>query len=77
MELTLWGCDVYTAGVDDRGIDFVIHRGTNCYYDVQVKSSRGMDGFSGPRKAEHFPRWLLGSFAPVCLAGSKALNITW
>jgi hypothetical protein len=44
MEFTLYGFDVYTAEVDDKGIDFVIRkerrRGTDIefvYYDVQVK----------------------------------------
>ncbi|SRR6266446_7563919 len=49
MELTLWGFDVYTTEVDDRGIDFVIRRGTNRYYDVQVKSSRSMNYIFFPK----------------------------
>lgn len=40
MEFTLFGFDVYTAEVDDKGIDFVIRRGIDRYYDVQVKSLR-------------------------------------
>ena len=47
MEFTLHGFDVYTAEVDDKGIDFVIRReriqGAEVYvdyYDVQVKSVR-------------------------------------
>lgn len=43
MEFTLYGFDVYTAEVDDRGIDFVVRKGTNCYYDVQVKSCRALN----------------------------------
>lgn len=39
MEFTLHGFDVYTAEVDDKGIDFVIRFDT-LYYDIQVKSSR-------------------------------------
>jgi hypothetical protein len=42
MEFTLYGFDIYTSEVDDRGIDFVIRRGQDHYYDVQVKSLRGM-----------------------------------
>ena len=38
MEFTLYGFDVYTSEVDDRGIDFVIRRGCDRYYDIQVKS---------------------------------------
>jgi hypothetical protein len=43
MEFTLYGFDVYTAEVDDRGIDFVIRKGSDRYYDVQVKSSRNLN----------------------------------
>ena len=32
--------DVYTAEVDDKGIDFVIRKSDHEYYDVQVKSVR-------------------------------------
>jgi len=38
MEFTLMGFDVYTTEVDDRGIDFVIRKDEDVYYDVQVKS---------------------------------------
>jgi len=38
MEFTLFGFDVYTAEVDDKGIDFVIRRRHDQHYDVQVKS---------------------------------------
>lgn len=40
MEFSLFGFDVYTAEVDDKGIDFVIRRGIDRFYDVQVKSVR-------------------------------------
>ncbi len=51
MEFALYGFDVYTAEVDDKGIDFVIRkehtqgngRVESRYYDVQVKSVRGMN----------------------------------
>ncbi len=44
MEFTLYGFDVYTAEVDDHGIDFCDLRsvGGN-YYDVQVKAVRGLN----------------------------------
>lgn len=41
MECARAGLDVYSSEVDDRGIDFVIRRGVDHYYDVQVKSIRG------------------------------------
>jgi hypothetical protein len=40
MEFTLFGFDVYTTEVDDKGIDFVIRRDIDRFYDVQVKSLR-------------------------------------
>ena len=40
MEFTLYGFDVYSAEVDDKGIDFIIKRENN-YYDIQVKSIKG------------------------------------
>ena len=43
MEFTLFGFDVYSAEVDDHGIDFVIRKGENTHYDVQVKSARGLN----------------------------------
>ena len=46
MEFTLHGFDVYGAEVDDKGIDFVIRRATDRFYDVQVKSLRPKKGAS-------------------------------
>lgn len=43
MEFTMYGFDVYTSEVDDRGIDFVIRKNVHLYYDVQVKSIRGLN----------------------------------
>ena len=44
MEFTLYGFDVYTAEVDDKGIDFVVcTKDRQRYYDVQVKSVRGFN----------------------------------
>jgi hypothetical protein len=40
MELTASGCDVYTSEVDDRGIDFVVRKDSDHYFDIQVKSLR-------------------------------------
>ena len=41
MEFALYGFEVYTAEVDDRGIDFVARHGAGGFYEVQVKSVRG------------------------------------
>jgi hypothetical protein len=40
MEAVRAGCDVYTAEVDDKGIDFVFRKDNLHYYDAQVKSLR-------------------------------------
>lgn len=63
MEFTLFGFDVYTAEVDDRGIDFVIRRGEDCYYDVQVKSARGFSYIFFPKDKFHPRRGLLAAVA--------------
>jgi len=34
--------DVYGAEVDDKGIDFVVRRDPAAYFDIQVKSLRGL-----------------------------------
>lgn len=38
IEFTRLGCDVNTAEVDDRGIDFVIRTEDRRYFDIQVKT---------------------------------------
>ena len=43
MELTLYGFEVYTSEVDDRGIDFVARRDDGPFFEVQVKSIRGFN----------------------------------
>lgn len=40
MELTSYGCDVYTSEVDDHGIDFVMKSKYGVFYEVQVKAIR-------------------------------------
>ncbi len=40
MELTAYGCDVYTSEVDDRGIDLVVRKDSDHHFDIQVKSLR-------------------------------------
>jgi hypothetical protein len=40
MEFALYAFEVYTAEVDDRGIDFVARHGSSGFYEVQVKSLR-------------------------------------
>jgi len=40
MEFVLCGCDVFTAEVDDHGIDLVLRTQQGRHFDVQVKSFR-------------------------------------
>lgn len=42
MEFTRYGFDVYEPEVDQRGIDFVIRKPEGKYYEMQVKSKRGL-----------------------------------
>jgi hypothetical protein len=37
----MWGFDVYSSEIDDRGIDFVIRKDASTYFDIQVKATRG------------------------------------
>jgi hypothetical protein len=39
MEFALYGLDIYTSEVDDKGIDFVARNSANKYWDIQVKSA--------------------------------------
>jgi hypothetical protein len=43
MEFALYGFQVYTAEVDDRGIDFIVRHESGGFYEVQVKSIRGLN----------------------------------
>lgn len=40
MEVTMYGFDVYTSEVDDKGIDFIIRKNADTYFDIQVKAVR-------------------------------------
>jgi len=40
MELTMYGFQVYTTEVDDRGIDFIARYEKGPFYSIQVKSLR-------------------------------------
>jgi hypothetical protein len=43
MEFSLYGFEVYSAEVDDRGIDFVVRYECGPFYEIQVKSIRGLN----------------------------------
>ena len=40
MELIKYGLDVYSSEIDDHGIDFVIRKDGQQYFDIQVKAIR-------------------------------------
>lgn len=40
LNLTLYGVDVYTTEVDDKGIDFILRVNASQYIDIQVKTIR-------------------------------------
>jgi hypothetical protein len=42
MELTMYGFQVFTTEVDDRGIDFIARYEANPFMEIQVKSLRSM-----------------------------------
>jgi hypothetical protein len=56
MEFAMYGFEVYTAEVDDRGIDFVARKGKGgMFIEVQAKSLRDF-GYVYMRKAHFVPR---------------------
>ena len=64
MEFTRHGFDVYSAEVDDKGIDLVIRKEENertRYYDVQVKSCRGLNYIFFPKDKFRLKRNLLAA----------------
>jgi len=55
MEFTKAGFDVYTAEVDNKGIDFVVRKNETEYFDIQVKSIRN-NNYVFMRKEVFIPR---------------------
>lgn len=43
MEFTMYGFEVYTSEVDDRGVDFVVRRPPGGFFDIQVKTITDMN----------------------------------
>jgi hypothetical protein len=62
------GLDVYSAEVDDRGIDFVVRKNHKTYYDIQVKSIRGLHYIFFP-KSKFAPRENLFAAVVVFIEG--------
>ena len=55
MEFTMFGFEVYTAEVDDRGIDFVARKDSGAFLAVQAKCLRDF-GYVFLRKSHFVPK---------------------
>ncbi|NTV47271.1 MAG: restriction endonuclease, partial [Chlorobiales bacterium] len=55
MEFTMYGFEVYTAEVDDRGVDFVARKDKGKFVKVQAKSLRDF-GYVFMRKTHFTPK---------------------
>ena len=55
MEFTMYGFEVYTAEVDDRGVDFVARKDKGAFLEVQAKSLRDF-GYVFMRKSHFVPK---------------------
>jgi hypothetical protein len=54
MELTMYGFQVYSTEVDDRGIDFVARHESGLFVEIQVKSVRGNSGYVFMHKSKFY-----------------------
>lgn len=43
MEFALYGFEIFTSEVDDRGIDFVVRNSDKTFFEIQVKSVRDLN----------------------------------
>lgn len=75
MEFTLHGFDVYSAEVDDKGIDFVIRKHAARYYDVQVKSARNLSYIFFPKDKFALGENLLAAIALFKVGETPALYL--
>jgi hypothetical protein len=55
MEFTMYGFEVYTAEVDDRGVDFVARKDKGTFLEVQAKCLRDF-GYVFMRKSHFQPK---------------------
>jgi hypothetical protein len=55
MEFTMYGFEVYSAEVDDRGVDFVARKDKGAFVEVQAKSLRDF-GYIFMRKTHFSPK---------------------
>lgn len=74
MELTMYGCEVYTTEVDDRGIDFVTRHQDGAFVSVQVKSIRSGTNYSFMQKDKFKLDKNLFLGVPVILGSKNEVN---
>ncbi len=73
MELAMFGFEVYTTEVDDRGIDFVARQSGAPFIEVQVKSLRDF-GYIFMPKSHFKPRENLYVAVGLLFAGKEPLS---
>ena len=73
MEFTMYGFEVYTAEVDDRGIDFVARRKDGPFLAIQAKSLRDF-GYVFMRKDHFTPDPSLYVALGLLVDGSEPLS---
>jgi hypothetical protein len=56
MEFTKEGFDVYSSEIDNKGIDFVVRKNANEYFDIQVKTTRRYARIYEDKSNEFKPR---------------------
>ncbi len=73
MELAMFGFEVYTTEVDDRGIDFVARHSRKPFIEIQVKSLRNY-GYIFIPKAHFEPRDNLYVAVGLLFEGKEPLS---
>lgn len=79
MEFASYGFEIYTSEVDDHGVDFVIKKGSGCFYEVQVKSIRESNNgnyvFMKKTKFDIHNKRLLLCFISFCIGQMPSVYI--
>ncbi len=73
MEFTMYGFEVYTAEVDDRGVDFVARKDKGTFLEVQAKSLRDF-GYVFMRKSHFQPKEGLYVALGLLLEGKEPMS---
>jgi hypothetical protein len=73
MEFTMYGFEVYTSEVDDRGVDFVARKDKGAFLEVQAKSLRDY-GYTFLRKSHFTPKEGLYVALGLLLDGKEPMS---